>query len=823
MSVLLQDLRYAMRMLVKQPAVTAVIVLTLTFGIGVNTAVFSVVHGVLLRPLPYPDANDLVALRGHFPGRGTHDESLSPGLYFEVRDQSDVFADVALVKSHSLTLTGAGLPERVRGVCASASCLPMLGARPTLGRISASGDDEPGSPRTIVLSHGLWERRFGSDPDVIDRVIRLDEQDYTIIGVLDGTFPATRTYLPMLHDHSARIDYWIPLALSGADRQDHGRQNYELIARLKQGVDVAVAQKKMSLLAGRLRQELPRYYPPDSGFTLEVVPLLEPAVQGVRPALRLLTGAAALVLLVACANVANLLLARAAGRRQEIAMRAALGASRARILGQLLTESVLLSLLGGALGLLLAWWGTSALLAVGAQTVPRIGEVTIDMPVAMFTLGLSLLTGIVFGLAPAGSALRVGLQETIRADRQMAIGAGFLGRRRYRARGVLVVAEQSLCVILLIGAGLLLHSFYRLQRVDLGFSPEGVLSFQLPANCGYQKNMAAYRTFYADLRQRLAGLPGVESVGGMSMLPLTSGESFAPVAVEDYVAQPDEPELQANSCTALGACFETLRIPLRAGRYFDERDTADSLPVAIVDEAFAQRVWPGADPLGKRIQDPLLGARSPWATVVGVVATVRWSALAGDSRITYYRPYTQWPCQSMYVMVRTSCPPHELTSAVGSAVSALDARWPVMQMATMEQRLATILAPRRFALCILGVFAAAALVLAAGGLYAVLAHLVAQSTHEIGIRMALGARQSQIRGSVLRQGLALTAIGVAIGLIVALAGARVLAALLYEVSVADPVTFIGVPVLLAAVSLSACYLPARRATRIDPITALRCE
>ena len=823
MSTLLQDLRYALRMLVRSPGFTIVLVLTLALGIGVNTAVFSVVSGVLLQPLPYQDSDDLVLLWGQFPDREVFEESLSPGMYFEIKDQTHVFDQVTIVKSHSFTLTGAGTPERFQGVRASASCLSMLGARPTLGRIFASDEDEPGKPRTIVLSHALWERRFGSDPTVINRIVQLDEQDYTVIGVLEEDFPATRTYLPMLHDHSARIDYWIPLVLSAADRHEHSRQNYWILARLRPGVSIADAQVEMDLLAGRMKQELPQYYPHDSGFAMDVVPLLEPMVREIRPVLRLLAGAAGFVLLIACANVANLLLARAAKRYKEISMRMALGASRRRIVRQLLTESVLLSLLGGAVGLLIAWWGTSAFLVVGAKTIPRISEVDINTSVVTFTFGLSLLTGIVFGLAPAWTASRVSLNQTLRDGGRSLIGTSSFRHQRYSARRLLVVAELGLSVVLLIGAGLLSHSFYRLQSVDPGFSPENVLSFQLPQNADYKKDMAMYHRFYARLRDRIGGLPGVESAGGMSVLPLTPGESYAPVSVEGYVPAHDETELKANSCTVLWACFETMKIPLIAGRYFDEQDTADSLPVAIVDEAFAKRIWPNDDPIGKRIRDPGLGRPFPWLTVVGVVGTVRRSDLEGDSRITYYQPYSQWACQSMYVVVRTSSDPRELASAIASEVWALDKNSPILRVATMEQRISDTLARQRFSLFVLGAFAASALVLATVGLYAVLAHMVSQSTHEIGIRMALGARQSDVLCCVLRHGLTLTGIGLLIGLAIALAGTRVLASLLYEVGAADPVTFIGVPVLLAAVALLACYFPARRATKVDPMVALRCE
>jgi len=824
-SVLLQDLRYAIRMLLKSPGFTSVVVLTLALGIGVNTAIFSVVNGVLLQPLPYQDPDNLVLLWSQFPGRDEYEETFARGMFFEIRDRIHVFDQAAIVKSHSFTLTGGGPPERVRGMRASASCLPMLGARPTVGRLFAPGDDEPGKPRTVILSHALWERRFGSDPGVIGRILRLDEVDYTVIGVLGKDFPATQEYLPKSYDPSVRVDYWIPLVLSAEDRQQHSRQNYGIYARLGPGVTVDDAKAEMDLLAGRMKQEVPQYYPPDSGFAIDVVPLLDPVVREVRPALRLLAGAAGLVLLIACANVANLLLARATRRHREIGMRMALGAGRLRIVRQLLTESMLLSVLGGAVGLLIAWWGISALLLLGAKTIPRINEVGIDVSVVAFTFGLSALTGIVFGLAPAWTISSVDLNRTLRNAARGLIGTGSSRRQRYSARRLLVVAELSLSMVLLIGAGLLIHSFYRLQKVDLGFSPENVLSFQLPANPSYPNvpGLPTYVKFYEQLGERIAGLPGVKSIGGTSVLPLAPGESYAPIAVEDYVTAHDETQPKAHERVALWGYFKTMQIPLVAGRYFGEHDTGDSLPVTIVDEAFAKRFWPGENPIGKRIRDPASGPQNPWLTVVGVVGTVRHSDLESHSQATYYRPYLQWANRGMYVVVRCSSAPGALVDAIANEVWALDDDRPLLRVATMEQRVSDALARRRFSLFVLGVFAASALVLAVVGLYAVLAHMVSQSTREIGIRLALGAQPGNVLRLVLSEGLTLTVIGLAIGLPIALAGTRLLSSFLYEITATDPVTFIGVTLLLAAVALLACYVPARRATKVDPMVALRCE
>ena len=819
----IQDVRYALRMLAKNPGFTAIAVITLSLGIGTNTAIFSVVNGVLLRPLPYQDPDELVVLWSHFPARDIHEETLSPGMYFQIKEQSRIFDQVAIVKSHSFTLTGGGPPERVRGMSASASCLSMLGAEPELGRLFATGEDEPGGPRTIVLSHAFWKRRFGGDRSVIGSVLQLDDETYAVIGVLAEGFPDTRAYLPDSYDPKLRVDYWIPLVLDSTDRQEHGRQNFGVLARMKPGLALAAARAELDLLAGRMRQTYPEHYPPESGFTLDVVPLLDPIVRGVRPALRLLAGAAGLILLIACANVAGLLLARAMSRQKEIGMRIALGASRLRIMRQLLTESVLLSLLGGGIGLLAAWWVTSALLTIGAETIPRIGEVGVDRSVVMFTFALSMVTAVAFGLAPAWTVSAVDVNRAIRETGRSLIGARSFIRQRWSARRLLVVMELSIAVALLVGAGLLMHSFWKLTTVDPGFSPENVLTFQLPANRDYRKDMDAYRRFYGELGERIAALPGVESVGGMSVLPLAPGESFSPIAVEGYVPGADEMEFRADARTVLWDYFETMKIPVTAGRGFDERDTIDSPPVAIVDETFAERVWPGETPIGKRIRDPGFGGRLPWLTVVGVVGAVKRADLESDFQMTYYQPYSQWPQQWMYVAVRTSSDPGGLVNAIAGEVWALDKDIPLLRVATMDRRIADTLARRRFSFYLLGAYAALALVLAVAGLYGVMAYTVSQSTHEIGIRMALGARQSDVLRFVLCDGMVLTGIGLTIGLALSLAATQILRTLLYEVTTTDPVTLVGVPLLLATVAVLACYIPARRAASVDPMAALRCE
>ncbi|MGD8453996.1 MAG: ABC transporter permease [Phycisphaerae bacterium] len=834
MSALLQDLRYAARTLWRSPGFALVVILTLSLGIGASTAIFSVVHGVLLRPLPFADADHLVVLWSRLPGLNgeglvlgdlfnDEDGVFSPAMYFEIKDQSRVFDDVAILHTHSFTLTEGGVPERVRGMRASAWCLATLGAKPALGRVFSPADDDPGRPHTIVLSHALWQRRFGCDPGVIGTLLELDGQSYGVIGVLAEDFPATRAYLPMFRDPAARIDYWIPLSLSAADRYEHGRQNYRLFARLAYGVTLADARAELRLLVGRMVQQHPDFYPTQAGFTVDVLPMDDLVVRAVRPALWSFSGAVALVLLIACANIANLLLARATKRRKEIGMRLALGASRLRIMRQLLTEAILLSVLGGGGGLLLGSWGTSLLLAIGAEKIPRINEVGVSVSVVTFTLGLSVLTGIIFGLVPAWTASRMGLEQTLREGPRSAVGAGSFWHWRSDARHLLVVGELSLSVILLIGAGLLIHSFCRLQSVDPGFAPDNVLTFQLPPNPDYGRDMARHAAFFDEVGQRIAALPGVESVGGVNVLPMTPGDCTGPVAVEGQLPADEDTCTTADERVVLRDYFETMKIPLIAGRFFNEYDTSDSLPVVIVDETFARRFWPSETAIGRRIKAPWPGSQLSWLTVVGVVGAVRQSDLDSLPTMTYYRPYPQWAQRGMYLTVCTSTDPEALVNAVAKEVWSLDKDRPLMQVATMEQRLSDILSQRRFSLALLVVFAGIALVLAVVGLYAVLAHIVSQSTHEIGVRMALGARRADVLRAVLGRGLMLAGVGLAIGLAVSLAATRLLASFLYGVEVTDATTFVGVAGLLAVVAVLACYLPARRATRVDPMVALRCE
>ncbi|UCE58631.1 MAG: ABC transporter permease [Phycisphaerales bacterium] len=825
MGALVQDVRFAARMLLRRPGPTTVIVLTLALGIGANAAVFGIVYDVLLRPLPFRDAENLVALSSQFPVQGEYNESLSPGLFYEIKERMHVFEHAAILQTHSFTLTGDGPPERIRGVRTSASCLSILGAKPILGRLFAPGEHEAGAAPGIVLSHALWQRRFGSDPSVIGRLLNVGEEEYTVIGVLERSFPSTRAYLPMLFNPDARIDYWSPLELGDQNRQAHDRRDYRVLARLAPGVTLAEAKVEMNALASRMRQEHPQHYSPEEDFAIGVTPFLDPMVREVQPALRLLAGAAAVVLLIACANVANLLLAWGAGRRQEIGMRLALGASRVRIMRQLLTESIVLSLLGGATGLLLCSWGTSVLVAGGGKTIPRIGEVGSHAPVLLFTLALSILTGIVFGLAPSLTASASRPNQTLRDST-----GGLLRARRSRSLLTLlprmvVVAELGLSVVLLICAGLLTHSFYRVLCVDPGFSPEKVLSFQLPENPDYPNvpGLPHYVGFYNQLQERLARLPGVESVGGVSVLPLEPGESTSAIAGEGCGPANNKTVAEAHEHAVLWDFFQTLKVPLLSGRYFDESDKADGIPVAIVDETLAERFWPDQNAIGKRMKGVGLGDDDSRLTVVGVVRAVKHADLESKTGITYYRPYGQWASKWMHLVIRTSSDPTGIVSAVANEVWALDANRPLLQVASMEQRLADSLARRRFSMFLLSVFAGLALILAVVGLYAVLAHSVARDTREIGIRMALGARREDVHSAVLRHGLAITATGLAIGMVASLVGTSVLETLLFEVTATDPVTFLGIPLLLGGIALLACYLPARRATKVDPMVALRCE
>jgi predicted permease len=817
MRALTQDLRYAIRMMLKNPAFTAIVVGTLALGIGANTAVFSVVNSVLIRPLPFADADDLVLLWKHTAEGGTERGWISTGLYGAVRDQNQTFEELAILDGHSAVFRGDGAPERIRGICASSSCLPLLGATPALGRLFAPDEDLPGAPPSIILSHALWVRRFNADPAIIGTGISTDEGDYTVVGVLEEGFSVTREHLPML----VRSDYWVTVPLGPDAMQEHRRHSYGLIARLAPGVTPEGARSDMRAIAARLMQVEPEAYPSDSGFTIAVQPFADHVVGEARPALWLLFGAIGLVTLIACANVANLLLARTTARRREIGIRLAVGAGRRRVVRQLLTESTILSLAGGVLGLLLAAWTLSLLLHLGDKAIPRAHEVGIDWQVIAFTLGLSLITSLVFGLAPALTASRINLSHVLRQDGASLLGGSVFRRLRHSARHWVVVGELAVSLILLVGAGLLLNSFWRLQQVDAGFSPDNVLTFQLAARGDKYSDHDSVVRFYEQLDQRVADVPGVRAAGGVSIIPFGPNHSSNKIQIEDQLTDGSTAGVTAESRVALGDYFRTMEIPLLAGRCFDARDTRTTPPVAIIDEHFAQRFWPDEDPIGKRFR--LADFPDFRMTVVGVVGSIKHYHLDAEPRITFYQPHAQCAWQYMYVVVSTESDPEAMIGTLAGEIWAADEELPLMRVASMEQRVSDSLAQRRFLLLLLGGFAGIALMLAAVGLYGVMAYLVGRSTHDIGVRMAVGAQPADVLRIVLRQGAILAAAGLGLGLAISLPSMRVLSGHLFQISPLDPLTFFGVSAALFAAALLACMIPARRAMRVDPMVALRCE
>jgi predicted permease len=824
MQTFLQDVRYAIRLFARQPGFTAVAVLSLAIGIGANTAVFSVASALLLRPLPYAEPDRLAILWNRSPGLNIAEDWFSTAQYFDVRSNNTAFDDVAIALGNTVNLTGDGNEaERIGVIRVSSNLLPMLGARPALGRFFVPEDDVPGLAATAVLGHGTWVRRYGSDPEVLGRTIRLNGQPVEIVGVLPASFSLPREVLPTL-GMAEDGEIFLPLPLAENAAQFRGREDYNILARLKPGATVTEAQAEMDLLTARLRREHPNTYPPNGGLTFSVVPLLDQVVGDVRPTVLILSGAVAFVLLIACANVANLLLARAVGRRREITVRAALGASRRRIARQLLTESVLLAAAGGAIGIALAITGIAWMQALQPPNVPRLRDIGITTDVLFFTAAVTAASAILFGLVPALGVGRTDLQSSLRDDGRGAMGSHGLWGRGGGLRRALVAGELALSVVLLVGAGLLLRSFANLQRVPAGFAPEGVLTFELSlVGTKYPNGPVAIEAFRR-IWERLDALPGVVSSGGVSTLPLSGFQAWGPVTIEGHVPPAGQDFINADQRIAGGRYFETMRIPLVAGRYFSEADQPGGPRSVIVDERLAGEYWPGQDPIGKRLRTgPVSSGSTNWMTVVGVVGRVKQYGLDADGRIVIYLPQTQAAIRSVYVTIRTAGDPLSLLPSVRSTLRDFDPDLPVYRVRTMDVRVEESLARPRFAMTLLTVFAGVALVLAAIGIYGVMAYLVSQGTREIGIRMALGATERGVLRLVLRQGVLVAAAGLVLGVAGSWALTRFMQAMLFGVGRSDPATFGGVALVLATVAVAATVGPARRAARVDPTVAMRAD
>ena len=811
-----QDLRYGARMLLKKPGFTAVVVITLALGIGVNSAIFSVVNSILLRTLPYKDPQGLVIFWTRLPKI----ESVSGAAYFsntapdfiDWRNLNQSFEQIAAFRNHTFNLTGGGEPEYLGGIRASASLFSLLRVEASLGRTFLAEEDQPGASRVVILSHSLWQRRFASDPKIIGQKLTLNEEAYTVVGIMPPgfQFPSKDSMMAGLQ-FPLQVDFYIPLALTASEASDRSRSHLAVIGRLKPQITFAQAQADMNAVALQLAKQY------NNGRGVMLVTLQEQIVGKVRNALLVFLGAVGFVLLIACANVANLLLTRAAARQKEVAIRSALGATRLRLIRQLLTESLLLALLGGAHGLVLAIWGIKLLVVINPASLPQADAISVDGRVFGSTLLISLLTGIIFGLAPALQSSRPDLNKSLKEGGTTSAASS----SHKRLRSLLVISQVAIAFVLLIGAGLMIHSFVRLLGVDPGLDPQHVLTLQirLPPSkyTGLQQ-----ANFFQQVIEQLKTLPGVRAAGGVIPLPLSGdeeGSSF--VLAGRWPPAPGE-EFYAGRRWVSPDYFRVMGIRLQAGRTFIESDGSSAPKVLIINQAFVRHFFADKNPIGKRLFfNTDSDGKYAWREIVGVVKDVKHSALESDPRPEMYFPFSQFPATLMTMVIRTSGDPMSLAAAARGKVQAVDPNQAIYNVRTMEQLLDKSVSQRRFNMLLLSIFATISLVLAAVGIYSVLAYSVAQRTQEIGVRMALGARAADVLKLVISQGMILVLIGAAIGLAAAFALTRVMTSLLYGVSPTDPATFVMITLLLVCVALAACFVPAWRATKVDPINALR--
>ena len=822
MNTLLADIRYAFRSFRKAPGFIAVVALSLAIGIGACTSLFSIANALLLRPLPYADAERLVILWNRSPGLNITQDWFSTAQYFDIKNGHRGLEQVAIAIGGNENLTGNGNPERIGAIHVSSNLLPLLGEKAAMGRLFVAEEDAKGAAPTAVLSYGMWTRRYGSDPQMVGKFVQVSGISREVVGVLPKSFSLPREVMPTL-DGAEQADILLPLPLAPDAARNRDHEDYNIIGKLRPGVSAREAQAEMDTITARLRHDFPDVYPPNGGLTFGVVPLIEQVVGDARYSLFVLLGAVGFVLLIACANVANLQLSWAVSRQKEIAVRAALGAGRGRILRQLFTESLLLALGGGALGILFSFVCVHWVHVLGPKSVPRLASIGVDGEALLFTVRLCVFSGILFGLAPAWRATQIDLHGTLKDAGRGSAGAGSVWGRGRNLRRMLVISEMALSVVLLIGAGLLIRSFSRLLHVSPGFNPENVLTVELTMSGPKYKDGPAILSTYHQLWERLEALPGVTAAGAVTSLPLSEMYAWGPIVIEGRTPPAGENFINADQRVAGGDYFQAMEIPLRSGRFFNDQDTEANPRVAIIDEFMAQEYWPHEDPLGKRIRFGGLDADGKWITIVGVVGRIKQYTLDTDSRIAFYLPQTQYPSRAMNVVLRSRTDPAGLTSAVASAIHGLDSDLPMYNVRTMQQRLDESLARRKFSMALLTAFAALALVLATIGVYGVIAYLVNQGTRELGIRIALGASQRNILGLVVRHGMSLALTGVGIGVAGAFALTRLMQSLLFGVKATDALTFAAIPVLLTLIALLTSLIPARRAARIDPMVSLRSE
>jgi putative ABC transport system permease protein len=812
---MLNELRFAFRILVKSPTFTLIAIATLALGIGATTAVFTLVNALLIRPLPYEKPQQLVLLFQHFKAQHLDNIPVSPPEFLDYQAQLRSFDKLAAFNNTTYNLAEGDAPERVAGAAVSADLFPLLGVKPIRGRTPLPEECKTGRDDVLVISERLWKRKFNRDSSILGRKILADGKAYTVVGIMPASFEFPLPVFNMTGGQfGERVDIWQPLAFTDSEMKNRGSRSYGMIGRLAEGLTAKHAQAEIETVVSAMRKKFRDNYPQTDSFGATLYPLKEQIVGGMKPLLLILLGAVALVLLIACANLTTMLLARATAREREMAIRVAVGASRFRLLRQGLVESVLLSILGGAVGVFLAIWRIALVKTIGAQTIPRLAEVNLDATVLAVTFAVAVGTGIIFGVVPSLASGQPDLTKSLKEG-----GRGStVGRYRNRLRNSLVVAEVALALVLLTGAGLLIKSFVRLQNVNPGFNPKNVLTMEISLPALKYPDKKSQTNFFGEVERRIANLPGVIHTGFTVILPMSGVNSDSSFDIEGRPTDDAHPGPDEEIRIISPDYFRVLETPLLKGRFFTAADQDGAPPVAIINQALAKRYWPNEEALGKRIK--ISAGKPVWSTIVGIVEDIHHRGLDSPALPEYYVPLAQATYNSMILVVRSVQDPRGLTSVIRREVQAIDSSQPIAHVRTFSQVIADSIAPKRLSVMLLGVFAAVALVLASVGIYGVMSFLVVQRTHEIGVRMALGAQRRDVLRLVILHALKLVCAGTLVGLIVALVSTSALRSVLYQVSTLDLPTFAFVTIALAAVALLASYVPARRATRADPMIAL---